>query len=289
MAQEKKKLTFGETVMWYCCLGGGLLSVAAAVPGVPWRFSRVDTNVGNRFVMERYYTLMGLTNNLGKSEGWFAMRKKMQRKTEEFGRPSPLTALLGTVSGEMGAGGAAMGCAMWQVCKEHVNARYMNYWSLATTGLVSMLMLIAGALCAAATTVWLGWDTSVPKKKKKKDDACMEPVTKTMTLNVFAFIFSAGGVGLFTCHLGNVLKEFQRTAYYPFAGAHAGGFIGGFGAFLLFISMLIATNRSFQCCGKKKDDSDSAALNAYGQQGAYGAYPGAYGAYPGAYGAYPPQ
>jgi hypothetical protein len=178
----------------------------------------------------------------------------------------------------------------------------MSYYSLATSGMVSMVMLVIGGMLSIATTIFLGFEQSASdkKKKKKKDDECMEPVTKTMTLNVCAFMFSSGGVALFTCHLGTVLKDFQQTAYYPFAGAHAGGFVGGFGAFLLFISMLIASNRAFRCCGKKKDDNDP-MMNAYGEQGAYGqgaygpppgaygAPPGAYGYPPGAYGGYPPQ
>merc|ERR1719265_3101578 len=108
--------------------------------------------------MERYYTLMGATNNLGKSEGWLTLRKKFQRKTEEFGRPSPVAALLGTAAQGLGAGGAAMGCMMWQVCKEHVNARFMSYSTLAYTGVVCVILFLLGALLAVATSIWLGFE-----------------------------------------------------------------------------------------------------------------------------------
>merc|ERR1712046_545209 len=104
--------------------------IAVAIPAMPWRYNRVDTNCGNRFVMERYYYLTGLTNNLGKTEGWMSIRRKIQRKTEEFGRPSPLVAIAGTVSQSIGFGGAATGCPMWMVCKEHTSARFTNYTTI---------------------------------------------------------------------------------------------------------------------------------------------------------------
>jgi len=284
MSKKDKKIPFAEQVMWYCLNIGAFFTIVGAVPVIPWRYSKVDTNVGNRFVMERYYTLTGCSNNLGKSQGWFTLRKKLQRKTEEFGRPSPITAILGTVTQGMGTGGAAVGCAMWQKCKDHVNSRFMEYTTVAYTGLTSIIFMILGSILSIASGVFLGFEqASSGKKKKKKGDECMEPVSKTMTLAVFGFMFSSGGVAAFVVVLGGTLKTFQETAYYPFAGSHVGPFMSGFGSFLIFIGMCIATNRSFQCCGKKKeDDHGEGEAMAYGAPGAYGPY----GAQPG-YG--PPQ
>lgn len=280
--------------MWYVMNIGAFFAVACVIPVVPWRYARVDTNVGNRFVMERYYTLMGATNNLGKSEGWLTLRKKMQRKTEEFGKPSPVSALLGTAAQGLGVGGAAMGCMMWQVCKEHVNSRFMSYSTLGYTGITCMILILIGAIMSVASTIFLGFEqaNAGKKKKKKKDDECMEPVTKTAMLALNAFLFTASGVTTYVCILGGTLKTFQMTAYYPFAGSHAAPFVGGFGAFLMFIGQAIACNRAFQCCGKKKDeDGMDGEMGGYGAPPAYGAPPGAYGAYPppGAYGGYPQQ
>jgi len=273
--------------MWWCLNIGAFFCIVAAVPALPWRYSKVDTNVGNRFVMERYYNMMGCTNNMGKTEGWFAMRKKLQRKTEEFGRPSPITAIMGTVTQSMGTGGAAMGCAMWQKCKEHVNQRFMSYTTMAYTSLACMIFMALGSLMAVGTGVFLGMEqaSAGKKKKKKKDDECMEPSTKTMTLGVFSFMFTAGGVGAYTCVSGNMLKDFQTTAYYPYAGAHAGPFCGGFGAFLIWIGLCVAINRVYQCCGKKKEaegaDGEMGGGGGYGYPPPGGGYggppPGAYG------------
>merc|ERR1740138_38636 len=133
MAKDKRgKRTFGESCIFYGAIFGAIFCFLAAIPFVPWRYARVDTNVGDRFVMERRYTLMGLSNNFGKSEGWLSMSKKMQRKVEEFGRPSPLTAIIGTVTTMIGVGGAAMGCATWTICKEHINVRYLSYYNCGT-------------------------------------------------------------------------------------------------------------------------------------------------------------
>merc|ERR1719487_1744034 len=119
-----------------------------------------------------------------------------------------------------------------------------------------MLMLILSAIMSIATVIYLGFDQEAAgkKKKKKKQEECAEPVTKTMLWAVHAFLFSSTAITLYVVMLGNSLKGFQTTAYYPFAGSHAAPFVGGFGAFLMFIGQAIACNRAFQCCGKKKEE-----------------------------------
>jgi len=287
--KSKQQWPFYEQVMWYCLLIGAFFCVVCAIPVVPWRYSRVDTNVGNRFVMERYYYVTGPTNNLGKAEGWLSLRKKMQRKTEEFGRPSPLTALLGTVSSAVSVGGAATGCMMWQACKNHVADRFIMYGSVGYCGIMCIIFILLGAGLGVCSAVFQGFEIDAEqkgkKKKKKKDEDCMEPATKTMTLSILSFMFTAGSITMYVTFLGNMLKDFQRTAYYPFAGSHAGPFIGGFGAALIFIGMVIAINRNYKCMSKKDDDDDDQQYvqqwdpngNPYAQdpyaQGGYGGQP----------------
>merc|ERR1719231_1244035 len=106
-----------------------------------------------------------------------------------------------------------------------------------------------------------------------------------MTAAIFAFIFAFTSTAGFVIITGNALTTFKESAYYPYAGAHGGGFVAGFGTFLLFISACTATNRVYKCCGHKKDEPEGGGEGEWGAQGAYG---GAYGAPPGAYGAYPP-
>merc|ERR1719284_1350640 len=96
--------------------------------------------------MERYYYMTGATNNLGKTEGWMSLRRKLQRKSEEFGKPSPLVAIVGTVTQVVGAGGAAMGCPMWLVCKEHVSTRFTQYTTVAYCSIAFMVCCVLSAI-----------------------------------------------------------------------------------------------------------------------------------------------
>merc|ERR1719440_1491972 len=250
---KKVKIPFWERAMWWLAMLGSLIIVAVAVPALPWRYSRVDTNCGNRFVMERYYFLTGVTNNLGKTQGWMSLRRKVQRKTEEFGRPSPLVAIAGVASQSLGAGGAAMGCPMWMVCKEHVNGRFMQY----TTVAYSSFACIAGAVLvpafSAGAMIYLGFKQQAEakgkkKKKKKKDDECMDIEGKIAAFAVLAFMSAFGVVAGFVIITLKMFKFFAETAYYPFAMAHGAPFAGGLGCMLLFITAFISTKRVW---GKK--------------------------------------
>jgi len=282
MAKEKKP--FIDKFLKYTLMICGFMFLCAAVPFMPWRFSRVDTNCGNRFVTDRYYTLFGASNQFGKSTNWFTLKKKLQRKTEEFGRPSPVTAIFGSITTGLGVGGAAMGCAMWQVCKDHTSIRYQSYSAVAMSGMFSFLALLIATFACIGTIIYMGFeDSGKKKKKKKKSDDGLSPQGKTMCCCITSFLFGFAGVCVFMFHLDSVLKTFKDTAYYPYAMSHAGPYIGGLGAFLMFICMMCTIHRVTPLCGKKKEEEDWSQGGGYGE-GAYGAYPPP----PGAYGAYPP-
>lgn len=284
MGKDKNKTPFSERVMWYGAIFGGISLLGSAIPAVPWRYARVDTNVGNRFCVDRSYTLFGAGDQFGKRVGWFSIHKKMKRKAEEFGRPSPLTALLGTVTGVLGAGGAALGCGTWQICKDHVNARALAYNTVAISGLASFILLLLGCFAGVATTLCMTMEDGDKKKKKKKKSDSLSPKGRTMTAAIFAFILPCAGVLTFLFSLDVALKDLKNTAYYPYAASHAGAYVGGVGCFINWIVMMIAINRVTPLFGKKKSDDDDEEEGAamYGE--APGGYPGGYGAPPGAYG-----
>lgn len=292
MAKEKARVTWGLFMMFWGVIAGGVFVLAGALPVMPWRMARVDTNVGNRFVMDRYYTLFGATNQFGKSTNWFTLKTKMQRKTEEFGRPSPLTALVGTIAGAMGAGGAAMGCPTWQACKDHVASRYLSYGTVGIVGMMSFAMLLISAGLSVGTILFYNFEDGAKKSKKKKHADDLSPAAKTMIFNIFAFLTSFIGVCSFMMFLDVTLKSFKETAYYPYAASGPGPYISGFGCFILFWCMMYNINRVTPFCGKKKDadpamgEQGAYGADAYGAYGGgdYGAPPGAYGAPPGAYG-----
>lgn len=289
MAAKDKKPPFGDKVMKYGTMFAGLLILVSAVPMVPWRYARVDTNVGNRFCVDRMYTLFGAGDQFSKRVSWFSLKKKMQRKSEEFGRPSPLSALLGTVTGVLGAGGAAMGCGTWQACKDHVAARALQYNTIAIGGLASFLLLLLGCIMSVGVVILMSMEDGGKKKKKKKGDE-LSPQAKTMIAATCAFLFPCAGVTCFLFLLDVALKDFKDTAYYPYAASHAGPYIGGFGCFVNWVVMVVSINRVTPFFGKKKKDGDDeefgeGAPMAYGQPPPYaaGGYPGgAYGQ--GAYG-----
>merc|ERR1712118_117816 len=87
----------------------GVLALVPCLPVVPWRYTEIDTNLGARFVMERYYYIHGTTDYIGNSLSWSTLTKKTQRKVQEFGTPSAVTAVVGAVGQMAGAGGAIMG------------------------------------------------------------------------------------------------------------------------------------------------------------------------------------
>lgn len=295
MAKEKK-VTFADKCVFYGAVFGALCILIAAIPAVPWRYSRTDTNVGNRFCVDRAYTLFGAGDQFGKRVSWFSLKKKMQRKSEEMGRPSPLSALIGTVTSMVGAGGAAMGCGSWQQCKDHVAKRVTQYGSVSYGGLACFLLLLFGVFANVGTCIMQNMEGGKKKKKKKSDE--MSPQAKTLIASTFAFMLPTAGTTAFIFVLDMALKDFKGTAYYPYAASHAGAYIAGIGCFVNFIVMIICSHRVTPFFGgkKKNDDEDEQAeamQGAYGAPGAPGAYPP--GAYPGAYGpgaygpgAYPP-
>lgn len=279
---KKKGPTFGEKTIWYLSVLAALISVITAAPVVAWRKTPVITDIGDRFVMERKYSLMSATNNFGASVSWLTLAKNMQRKSTEFGTPNMVTALIGAASSAMGAGGAAGGCGTWQICKENVNARMTEYYKMGYLGIAVMIAQVISAICSVGTTMLLGFEGDVKKKKKKKSDD-FEPKTKTMIAAILAFMFSAGFVVIWNAMSAQMFATFKMTSYYPHGKMYVGLILASGNNFVQFIVMLVAINRQFPFCGKKKKSSDDEAEDPYG-----GAYAGGYGAPDGKGGFGPP-
>lgn len=261
---KPKKMTWGEWFMFYFIIAAGVFLMIAAAPFTPWRAARVDTNVGNRFSMERYYYLVGATDQFGKTVTWFGLKTKMQRKVEEYGRPSPLTALMGAAGSMVGGAGPAMGCMMWEACKQHINTRYISYQMIAFEGLYSAIALLISALCSGGAVLYMGMEEAGEKKKKKKksDDDVFTPKGRTCAFVVVAFFFSLSGVCCFLFGLDMALQSFKITAYYPYAMSHGGAYAGGFGCFLQFLVMVVAINRTRV---KKKPEDDDGGEDGKGK------------------------
>jgi len=263
--------------------------MCSAVPVFPWRYARTDTNVGNRFVVDRYYNLFSASNQFTKSTNWFTLKTKMKRKSEDLGRASPLNALVGTVSTGMGAGGAAMGCAAWQACKEHVAQRHRSYTNIAYCGMFSAVLILFGIIASVAVLVMKNVETQKHKKKKHHEDQ-LSPQAKTMVAGILSFAFPFVGTAAFTYILDSALNDFKNTAYYPYAASYVAPYIGGMGCAINFVVMMLCINRVTPLAelfkGEPTQEGDAMMAQGAAPSGAYGNYPppGAYGE---AYGAYP--
>merc|ERR1740121_2235402 len=91
-----------------------------------------------------------------------------------------------------------------------------------------------------------------------------------MICTIIAFMLSSGSCASFVCVTMSMHDQFKLSAYYPYAGAHVGSFVCGFGAAIQWLVMMVAINRVTPFCGKKQreeDDDDGPAM--------YQAYAGA--------------
>jgi len=215
--------------------------MCSAIPVFPWRYARTDTNVGNRFVVDRYYNLFSASNQFTKSTNWFTLKTKMQSKSNELGRASPLNALVGTVSTGLGAGGAAMGCAAWQACKEHVAQRYRAYTNVAYCGIFSAVCILVGIIASVAVLVMKNVESQKQKKKKHPDQ--WSPQVKTMVAGILSFAFPFVGTSAFLYILDSALKDFKNTAYYPYAASYVAPYMGAMGCAINFVVMLLCIDR----------------------------------------------
>lgn len=262
--------------------------MCSAIPVFPWRYARTDTNVGNRFVVDRYYNLFSASNQFTTSTNWFTLKTKMQRKSEDLGRASPLNALVGTVSTGLGAGGAAMGCAAWQACKEHVAQRYRSYTNIAYCGIISAVLILVGIIASVGVLVMKNFESQKHKKKKHPDQ--WSPQVKTMFAGILSFACPFVGTAAFTYILDSALKDFKNTAYYPYAASYVAPYIGGLGCAMNFVVMMLCINRVTPLAELFKGgptQEDDAMMTQGAPSGAYGNYPPPPGAYGADYGAYP--
>lgn len=288
MSKKTKQKPMKEQVMWYLVLFCSILFLLCLVPSVPWRKANMDPAMGNRFVMERYYSLMGATDAFGSRIQWLSLSKKIQRKVEEFSRPNPLNMLVGTVATMAGAGGAATGCSSWEQCKNHIRYRYTQYQTIGIVAIMSMISLLFAALGCVGVLILYSFEdnasTKKKKKKKKEDNPCdLSPKGKTALAAGLSCFFSFSGTMSFVVVTDISLHAFKNSAHYPYASSHFAPYAGCFGAFLMFFVSIFLLNRvkPFSCCGGKQEEEEGEG-NQYGMPPAMGSYGGP-GGPPGGY------
>jgi len=265
--------------MWYLSLFCSLLFLVSLVPSVPWRYAQLDAAMGNRFSMQRYYSLMGATDSFGSRIQWLSLSKKIQRKVEEFTRPSPLNILVGTVSTLAGAGGAAAGCSTWEQCKNHIKFRYNSYYQIGIVSIMSMILILFAAGGCIGVLILYSFEDNAPtkkkKKKKKEENPCdLSPKGKTTLAAMLSCGCSFIGTVSFVVLTDVSLQNFKNTAHYPYASSHVGAYAAGVGTFIMFFISIYLLNRvkQFSCCGPKKAEEEDEGqgeqqYNQYGPPG----------------------
>lgn len=235
--------------------------------------------------MERYYSLMGPTDAFGSRVQWFSLAKKIQRKVEEFSRPSPLNSLLGTVTSMAGAGGASVGCAAWEQCKTHIRYRSTQYFQIGVVSMMSMILILFAAIGCVGVLVLYNFEASESKKKKKKkkeENPCeLTPKGKTFLAAAISAFCSFSGTVAFLVVTDASIHAFKKTGSYPYASAHIGAYVAGFGSvIMIFISIFLLHRVKPFCGGGGKSEENEGFGEQYSQYGPPAGGPGPYGGMP---------
>jgi len=282
MSKKTKIAPLSEHIMWYSVIACGLIFLGALAPVVPWRYAQMDASMGNRFIVQRSYSLIGPTDSYGARVGWLTLAHKMRQKVEELYRPSPTNALLGTVASLTGAGGASIGCVTWEQCKAHVKTRYYQYWNIGVVSCCSMGGLLISALACMGTILHYHAEDSekdAKKKKKKKSDEgpCdflwnFTTMQKGTICAITACVCSFLSTVAFCRMTDAMLHEFRRTAAYPFASAHVGAYAAGLACLVMLANSLFLWNRWSPFFPEKEEQEaeDTVDYSAKGSKGEWG-------------------
>lgn len=208
--------------------------------------------LGMRFSMDRKYSLLHIGNQYGQGTSWLKMRKDVCYQMEQFARQDPLKMLMGTAGGMMGTGGALVGCANWQGCKDHTSQRCQHYGVMGIAGILCVLLQLGSAVCAFVTPNMIKKEAAVKKKKKKFELAKYY----TMLTGIGAFVPGFFSVVSWVVLSDMTFKDLAMRASYPYPASFAGAYMAGVGAFALFVGMFQAINRLYPVCGKKEEKEE---------------------------------
>lgn len=269
MGKRDAAWTLGEKFMAFNMMVGGITMLVTVIPAVPWRYAQLSGAMGVRFSMDRRYSLLHVGNQFGQGMSWFRLRKDTCFKMIEFNKQNPMQGILGAVSGQLGTGGALVGCQGWQNCKDHVSIRCNTYTFIAIVGAVCVVLQLVSMSCAFATPIMLNSEKSL-KKTKKIESAKMT----TMIVSIVGFVPGFLSVSTWTVITDSSFKELASRAAYPYPSAFVGCYAAGFGAFLMFVGCMQCVNRVFHCCSPKGDpEEEEEQTEQYAAADATGAAP----------------
>lgn len=222
-----------------------------------------DMTMGSRFVNDRKYTLFTAGNQFGQRVTWSSLKRKMCQKLQDMNTPNPIGAVVGIIGDVLQTGGAATGCESWQACKRHVADRCSSYGTMTILGYVSFGLIIVGSLCGLAVPILQSFEASASRKGKKKREAVQDAKFKTMVASIACFIFVLLGCIVWVGMSDSIFKSLQNTAYYPYPAAHAGCYISGMAAFILFVGMVLGVNRYYPLCPSRAPEAEPTEEASY--------------------------
>lgn len=290
MSKKKaKEQTWQDWVFRWGMLLSGLLLIAACCPAVQMHYawiSHYGQSFGQRFIVDRRFSMFGATNHLTQWMSWFKYKTLVCRRAEEYLRPNAmqvtvniaaqlfasegdkLTSLIpGLPEGTKHAqpGGAIMGCAIWDLCKNHALERCYEYTTLAYGGMAFFSLVVIGAITGMVATVLQVKDGNVKKKKKKE-----RAQSNTACAGCIGFLCSFLGYGGWQGLFYMTMTRLNGTSWYPLPNPSIGVFIGCPALFIMFIAMVCGLTRQMPNEDQKKNEDGGECSDADEQWAAMG-------------------
>lgn len=227
-------MPWSEYLLVWGSAWGACFAMSAALPNVYWRLNRMDPQITILFPAERHVSLFTITDSTGGKVSWSALYTNVCLKYTQFAQSQlSITGIISSVAAKY-TGGAVLGCAHWQMCKEHVGIRCLQYRSF--------YCVSCGAGAAIGVGGLFGFSTLILKyqeKKAGKKEAKLKKARRhTMVSSIFAFlcVLLPGAAWVFMSN--TMLKLFKTNSYYPYPDCKGPGFyLAIVGAISFFLAM----------------------------------------------------
>lgn len=233
-------MPWSEYLLVWGSAWGACVAMGSCLPNVYWRLNRMDPQITILFPAERHVSLFTITDKTGGKVSWSALYTNVCLKYTQFQQSQlSITGIISSVVAKY-TGGAALGCAHWQMCKEHVGVRCMQYRSFYCVSCGAGAAIGTGGLFGFAALVLKYQEKKAGKKEKKIKEARRH--TMISTILAFFFVFLPGAAWVFLSN--KMLQMFKYNAYYPYPDCKGPGFfLAIWAAVSMFLAMLGAIYR----------------------------------------------
>jgi len=219
--------------------------LASIVPILPWCMSSQQLAFHGRFPMPRYMSLTSMTDSYNAWKPFFYWKRELCLIMKMYVTPDLVGSVIGATgmafAGSTGYSPAvAMGCAMWNICKDHVVVRCSAYTTLLYAGLGCTLFLLASAICSLIVPCMVGGDVAMKNTTKKKREKKEAAMFNTMMMTILAWGLTLLAICTFFISKKMAIEMLKTGALYPTPGAYVGTGIVSVALFFQTIGV---------CCG----------------------------------------